>query len=146
MMKIQYFACAGFLLLASVMLAGCQNNAQRNTQPLSLVTPAEQPPAAAAQAEPPQVVTVADNRSPTELCPKELASLKVISPKNYAVKKAAYDRLTFNSSQYNRLRGEINSTTQDTIDALYKYKMNILCSTIEHDVMQGLIRKGESGK
>lgn len=146
MIKIQYFACTGVLLLGGVMLSGCQNNAQRNAQPHSLVSPAELPPAAAVQAEPPQVVTIAENKSPTELCPKELASLKVISPKNYAVKKAAYDRLMSNSSQYNRLRGEINSTTQDTIDALYKYKMNILCSTIEHDVMQGLIRKGENGK
>ncbi len=146
MTKTQHFACAGVLLIGGVMLSGCQSHSQRDTQPHSLVTPVELPPAPPVKTEAPKVVTVTDYKSGANLCQKELASLKLISPKNYTVKKAAYDRLIFNSSQYNGLRGDINLTTQDTMDALYKYKMNILCSTIENDVMQALVRKGENTK
>lgn len=144
MKTTQHLARAGIFLLAGVLLAGCQNTAPSDSALHSLVT--SLPLAVSSQASPSQVAPVEENQGVSRTCQKELASLKQISPKNYSVKKAAYDRLVINSSQYDGIRGDVNSTTQDTMDALYKYKMNTLCSDIEHDVMQALIRKGESAK
>ncbi|AJW28987.1 hypothetical protein Z042_25760 [Chania multitudinisentens RB-25] len=80
------------------------------------------------------------------LCQSELASLKMVNPKAYAARKAYFDNLVRNASVYSAVRGDVNSSTKDTLDALYKYKTNQVCAEIERDVLNGLIRKGESVK
>lgn len=142
MTRMKSLSCAGILLLSGVFLNGCQSHRQ-DSQVQSLVT-SEAVPVPPVVAQPAPVES--DNKKPPVSCLNELASLQKISPKNYAVRKTAYDRLVVNASQYEGIREGVNSSTQDTVDALYKYKMNILCADINHDVMQALIRKGESAK
>ncbi|ERK09204.1 hypothetical protein L581_0443 [Serratia fonticola AU-AP2C] len=40
----------------------------------------------------------------------------------------------------------MNALTKNTVDALYKYKTNQLCTQIGQDLLNGLIRKMESVK
>ncbi|AST78850.1 TPA: hypothetical protein JD342_18395 [Citrobacter freundii] len=64
----------------------------------------------------------------------------------YAKKKAAFDQLLDSASVYTSVREDIGSQTRDTMDALYKYKTQKLCSDIEQTVRQSLINRGESFK
>lgn len=134
-------------LLGCLLLAGCQNTDWTSsnsvvTPPPANVTPEPVQEPAPVQAEAPS----SSDRGLIGLCQSELASLQRISPKTYAAKKASFDNLISSASVYTAVRGDINSQTKDTMDALYKYKTNQMCSEIERAVMDGLIRRGESVK
>lgn len=146
MISSQKSLCLGVLLCGGLLLAGCQNNQAKKT------VPQNQPLTTTVQA-PPQQISVSPPPAPPEaktnkisLCQSELASLRQVSPKAYAAKKALFDRLVSNASVYSAVRGDVNAGTKDTLDALYKYKTNQLCADIERDVLQGLIQRGESVK
>lgn len=89
---------------------------------------------------------VAEKSNKVALCQSELASLKKVSPSVYLERKAYFDSLLNSVSVYASVRGDVNSQTKDTLDALYKYKTNQVCAEIEQDVLRGLIRRGESIK
>ncbi|HGM5492637.1 TPA: hypothetical protein ACKP1B_004337 [Serratia fonticola] len=78
------------------------------------------------------------------LCQNELTSLKKVSPESYLRQKAYFDYLVSNAIVYTAVRSNVNMQTRDTVDALYKYKIQQICAEIERDVLQGLIRRGES--
>lgn len=93
---------------------------------------------------PPEPAAPETKTSKIGLCQSELASLKQVNPKAYAIKQANFNRLVNNASVYSAVRGDVSSTTKDTLDALYKYKTNQLCAEIERDVLQGLIQRGKA--
>ncbi|VTR60887.1 Uncharacterised protein [Serratia fonticola] len=139
--------CLGVILCSGLLLAGCQKTSQTRWQ--------EHPPADHRTSSPSadQCVPAARNRLPQKPKPAklafakaELASLKQVNPKAYAIKQANFNRLVNNASVYSAVRGDVSSTTKDTLDALYKYKTNQLCAEIERDVLQGLIQRGEGVK
>ncbi|WP_051916784.1 MULTISPECIES: hypothetical protein [unclassified Serratia (in: enterobacteria)] len=149
MISSQKSLCLGVLLCSGLLLAGCQN---QNSQTKKVV-PQNQPPVATVQSPPQQISVSSPPTTPPEgkankigLCQSELASLRQVSPKSYAAKKALFDRLVSNASVYSAVRGDVNTDTKETLDALYKYKTNQLCADIERDVLQGLILRGESVK
>ncbi|WP_431225204.1 hypothetical protein ACQ86O_10725 [Serratia sp. L9] len=135
---------AGLLVSSGLLLVGCESkNAVTSlvTQPaVSAPVTAETPPEPVPEPQP------AVKESRMGLCQSELASLKTISPKAYDVRKAYFDNLVKTASVYSAVRGEVNAQTKDTLDALYKYKTNQVCAEIERDVLNGLIRRGESVK
>lgn len=142
MISNQKNLCLGVMLCSSLLLAGCQNKAK--------IDPLEKYRVSTVQT-PPQQISVLSPPAPTKtskiaLCQNELASLKQINPKAYAIKQADFDHLVNNASVYSSIRGDINTSTKDTLDALYKYKTNRLCAAIEREVLQGLIQRGESVK
>ncbi|RDK91079.1 hypothetical protein C8D90_105367 [Enterobacillus tribolii] len=159
------------LLAGIFLLAGCQNSnkwsdksrsetvvtsssSSTTVTPVPAPTPrstqtaqsAPAPMPAPAPAPMPEPVSSPAERGRIGLCQSELASLQKISPKTYAAKKASFDNLIRSASVYTAVRGDINAQTKDTMDALYKYKTNQMCSEIERAVMDGLIRRGESVK
>lgn len=146
MISNQKNLCFGVLLCSGLLLAGCQNTAKKASQDKSNVTTTVEAP--------PQQISVASPPPPAPepktnkigLCQSELASLKQVNPRAYAVKQAQFNRLVNNASVYSAVRGDVNATTKDTLDALYKYKTNQLCADIEREVLQGLIQRGESVK
>ncbi|WP_337261679.1 MULTISPECIES: hypothetical protein [unclassified Serratia (in: enterobacteria)] len=150
MISSQKSLCFGVLLCSGLLLAGCQNNQAKKTMPQN--QPQSKPLTTNVQA-PPRQISVSPPPAPPEaktnkisLCQSELVSLKQVSPRTYAVKKAQFDRLVSNASVYSAVRGDVNAATKDTLDALYKFKTNQLCADIEHDVLQALIQRGESVK
>ncbi|QHA88228.1 hypothetical protein [Serratia rhizosphaerae] len=128
----------GVMMAGSLLLTGCQSKKTR-----SLVSP----PVAVAPAPAPVASPPPEKKeSRITLCQSELASLKKVNPKAYALRKAYFDSLVNSVSVYGAVRGDVNALTKDTLDALYKYKTNQACSMIERDVLDALIRKGESVK
>ncbi|HBE9082873.1 MULTISPECIES: hypothetical protein [Serratia] len=146
MISTQKNLCLGVILCSGLLLAGCQKTAQTRSQEDSPATTVQAPPQQISVSPPPQPVAAETKTSKIGLCQSELASLKQVNPKAYAVKQANFNRLVNNASVYSAVRGDVNSTTKDTLDALYKYKTNQLCAEIERDVLQGLIQRGESVK
>lgn len=73
-----------------------------------------------------------------QLCHKQLSALHNIDAKQFQNYKQAFDSLMNGASQYAGLRTRVNSDTQDTMDALYRYKVNYLCAGIDNAVLTGL--------
>ncbi|WP_058913419.1 hypothetical protein [Entomohabitans teleogrylli] len=146
---------SGFVLAGTVLLGGCQSESASKAVPLvPTTTPVTIPSQPAPAVNRPAVNTGSDssadisanNRGSLNICQSELATLQKVSPKTYAAKKAQFENLLRTASLYTTVRGDINGSTKETLDALYKYKTNQICSSIANAVMEGLIRKGESIK
>lgn len=137
--------CLGALLCSGLLLAGCQNSTKTTSQNSPQVTSTVEAPPQQISVDP-APVREEPKTNKIGLCQSELASLKQINPKAYAVKQAYFNRLVNNASVYSAVRGDVNAATKDTLDALYKFKTNQLCADIEREVLQGLIRRGESVK
>lgn len=147
MISTQKTLCLGVVLCSGLLLAGCQKSAQTSSQnDAQATTTVQAPPQEISMSPPPQPAVEENKTSKIGLCQSELASLKQVNPKAYAVKQANFNRLVNNASVYSTVRGDVNAATKDTLDALYKYKTNQLCAEIERDVLQGLIQRGESVK
>ncbi|MFZ1875394.1 hypothetical protein [Serratia sp. D1N4] len=147
MISSQKSLCLGVLLCSGLLLAGCQSNQAKRT------VSQNQPPVTNVQSPPQQISVSPPPPAPTEaktnkigLCQNELAALRQVSPRAYALKKAQFDRLVSNASVYSAVRGDVNTDTKETLDALYKFKTNQICADIERSVLQGLIQRGESVK
>ena len=137
---------------SALLLSGCQNNGYdaQSTPATSASTPTE---AQSAALPTPQLTTATSNENRVEKntsdgaatqCQRELLALSKVNPAAYADKKRAFDTLLRNASVYSSVREEINAQTKDTLDSLYKYKTQKLCSDIEQTIQQGLISRGES--
>lgn len=79
-------------------------------------------------------------------CQKELEALRTVQPKQFTGYKQEFDRLMNGAAQYSGLRTRVNAETQDTVDALYRYRVNKLCAQINQAVLLGLAERGESAQ
>ena len=77
-------------------------------------------------------------------CQSQLEALKVMSPAQYTRMRNSFDYLMNGAAQYANLRQKINADTQDTVDALYRYRANLLCAQIAQTLLDGLTRRGEA--
>jgi hypothetical protein len=121
--------CTTFMLL----LAGCQSRIK--TLPST--------PSSSVQNE----RQAAENEN-TQLqqCRDELDALKSIEATQYGINKAEFDRLMGGAAKYAAVRNKVNNGTQDTVDALYRYKVNRLCAEIKQSLMKSLSDRAESIK
>ncbi|MFG6655003.1 hypothetical protein ACG0Z5_11095 [Scandinavium sp. M-37] len=148
-------ACSGFikrtsclLLVITGMISGCQ----QHVQPKSVVS--QSPSADVSSVPSPQLMT--ETKSPESVggnsegmastCQQELLALSKVNQAAYAQRKASFDDLLASASVYTNVRGDIGEDTRTTMDALYKYKTQKLCSDIEQSVRQALINRGENFK
>lgn len=136
------------IALAGIMLSGCQSR-EENRRSKAVESSAE-PMASYSGAVNHQADTSSSANAPAagpvNICQRELAALAKINPRAYAVKKATFDSLLNNAAVYTSVRSQVNNQTQDALDALYKYKVQQVCSEIQYSVMQGLMSRGESLK
>lgn len=116
-------------LVFALVLAGCQTPAK----PVNKTSvPQEQGPTQAER-----------ETARLQQCQKELEALRTVQPKQFSVYKQAFDRLMSGAAQYSGLRTRVNADTQDTVDALYRYRVNKLCAQIDQAVLLGLAKRGE---
>lgn len=80
------------------------------------------------------------------LCQRELEVLKPIAAKEYQVFRQEFSRLMTGAAQYAGVRHQVSSSTQETMDALYRYKVKRLCANISQALLTGLADMGERGK
>lgn len=137
-------------LIAPILLAGCQNSSKppslvtdSASASLSVSTPLASPELESAA---PATANAEASEGTASVCQKELLALSKVNQNQYAQKRAAFDELLKSASVYTTVRDDIGSQTRDTMDALYKYKTQKLCSDIEQAVRQSLINRGESFK
>ena len=79
-------------------------------------------------------------------CQKELNILKGVSAEKYRIYKRTFDGLMGGAAQYAGLRKEVNANIQETVDALYRYKVNRLCAEVSQVALEALVERGEQVK
>ncbi|HED6270794.1 TPA: hypothetical protein U2Q93_001574 [Enterobacter sichuanensis] len=79
-------------------------------------------------------------------CQKELNILKGVSAEKYTIYKRTFDGLMGGAAQYAGLRKEVNANIQETVDALYRYKVNRLCAEVSQVALEALVERGEQVK
>lgn len=130
-------------LLLAPLMGGC-SQAGRDA-PVSQVTPAavgQKAPGVAAL--PPPIDDGEDVAARMRRCQGELQVLQKVDGKRHAVLKREFDRLMSGAAMYAGVRGDVQSRTQDAVDALYRYRTDRLCADIGQDVLNGLARAGEA--
>lgn len=124
-------AALGFVILAATaLLAGCQNQKKITAKP-----------AASVQTVDPRAEMEAQR---LQQCQRDLEALSSLKTESYAQSKQAFDRLMSGAAQYANLRTRVNLETQDTVDALYRYRVNFLCAQINQAVLSNLAERGEA--
>ena len=76
-------------------------------------------------------------------CQKELEALNTIASVEYTKYRKEFDRLMNGAAQYAGLRTMVGSGTRNTVDALYHYKVNLLCADVSQAMLKGLTERGE---
>ncbi|TFZ53063.1 hypothetical protein E5C26_01665 [Serratia proteamaculans] len=76
-------------------------------------------------------------------CHKNLEVLTKLNDVQHAAIKQEFDRVMKGAAQYSGLRPQVTDDTQNTVDALYRYRVNLLCSKINQDVLNALAERGE---
>ncbi|CAI1948114.1 hypothetical protein [Serratia quinivorans] len=75
-------------------------------------------------------------------CQQQLKALRTLQDARYPATQGAFDRLMRGAAQYASLRTSVNESTQDTVDALYRYRVNLLCAQINQAVLNRLAEQG----
>ncbi|STB68477.1 Uncharacterised protein [Citrobacter freundii] len=101
------------------------------------------------QSASPALQTPAENTGVTAdsrlgVCRKELDILKRLDNARYLSRKAVFDKLMSGARLYGDVRGDLQSGTRSTVDALFSYKLEKLCADISQDVLNSLSRIGEN--
>ncbi|CAI2537724.1 Uncharacterised protein [Serratia proteamaculans] len=126
--KSTVLGCAALAVI--VLLNGCQNQKKNTTKP-----------AAKVQAVDPRAEMEAQR---LQQCQRDLEALSSLKTESYTQSKQAFDRLMSGAAQYANLRTRVNTETQDTVDALYRYRVNLLCAQINQAVLSSLAERGEA--
>ncbi|WP_273830957.1 hypothetical protein [Serratia bockelmannii] len=116
-------------LLFALVLTGCQAPAKQVNK---TSVPQEQGPSQAER-----------EAARLQQCQKELEALCSVVPKQFTAYKQEFDHLMSGAAQYSGIRPRVNADTQDTVDALYRYRVNKLCAKIDQAVLLGLAERGE---
>ncbi|CAI1890853.1 MULTISPECIES: hypothetical protein [Serratia] len=75
-------------------------------------------------------------------CQQQLKTLNTLQAASYPGLQRSFDQLMRGAAQYAGLRTSVNENTQDTVDALYRYRVNLLCSQINQNVLNKLAEQG----
>lgn len=110
------------LLLLTALLSGCK-------------TPPVAKTSATATAQ--TLATSPDNQDtqPLRQCQQELDALKALNAPDYPATRQTFDHLMRTAAQYAGLRTKVNTITQETVDAMYHYRVNLLCAQINQSVL-----------
>ncbi len=119
------------LLLLSALLSSCKS-------PVRTVVATDISP----QQQPEQQVSQEVQR--LQQCQKELKALNTLQATNYPAIQRNFDQLMRGAAQYGGLRTSINESTQDIVDSLYRYRVNLLCAQINQAVLNRLAEQGRT--
>lgn len=76
------------------------------------------------------------------LCQRQLEALQKIDAAKYGVYQQRFDTLMNSAAEYAGVRTNVNVDSQDTLDALYHYRVNLFCSEINQVLLTGLAERG----
>lgn len=120
------------IFFSAALLAGCQKSPERKTH-----TSAEQ-----------VVVPTAAEMEAAQLkqCQETLETLRTVNAKQYTQYQKTFEQLMKGAAQYSGIRDRIKDDTQDTVDALYRYRVSKLCAQVDQAVLLSLTETGESAQ
>ncbi|TQO04889.1 UNVERIFIED_ORG: hypothetical protein FHU01_4493 [Citrobacter freundii] len=124
----------GVLFLVGLLLTGC--DAQRVTaKKVNNIEANNIKPA----------VSVASNKlndiEKMERCRRELEALKRIDISVYNQRKTEFDRIMQGADIYSGVRSDIRESTQNAVDAYYRYRVDKICADISKNVLDSLSDK-----
>lgn len=125
--------CLTAALLLTLTLTGCQT-AKRP------VPTSSKPPSAEEIAEQDKRQREAERM---QQCQRELDAMRGMDNEKYQKFKREFDTLMGGAAQYAGVRQRVNTSTQETVDALYRYRTSRLCADISSAMMTGLAERGE---
>lgn len=73
-----------------------------------------------------------------ERCRRELDALKRIDVKVYNQRKAEFDKVMQGADIYSGVRSYVRESTQDAVDAYYRYRVDKMCADISKNVLDNL--------
>ncbi|HGA5678444.1 TPA: hypothetical protein ACLGSU_004309 [Salmonella enterica] len=73
-----------------------------------------------------------------ERCRRELEALKQIDIRVYNQRKAEFDTVMQGADIYSGVRSDVSESTQNAVDAYYRYRVDKMCADISNDVLQRL--------
>ncbi|WP_105517666.1 hypothetical protein [Escherichia coli] len=73
-----------------------------------------------------------------ERCRRELEALKRIDIRIYNQRKGEFDRVMQGADIYSGVRSDIRASTQDAVDAYYRYRVDKVCADISKNVLDSL--------
>ncbi|HAO9088958.1 TPA: hypothetical protein IRL80_004631 [Escherichia coli] len=76
-----------------------------------------------------------------ERCRRELEALKRIDIRTYNQRKVEFDRVMQGADIYSGVRSDVRMSTQDAVDAYYRYRVDKMCSDISKNVLDALSDK-----
>lgn len=78
-----------------------------------------------------------------ERCKREFDALKKIDIKVYNQRKVEFDRVMQGENIYSGVRSEVRMSTQNAVDAYYRYCVDKMCTDISKDVLDNLSGKSQ---
>ncbi|QLK60037.1 hypothetical protein GE278_04210 [Enterobacteriaceae bacterium Kacie_13] len=79
-------------------------------------------------------------------CKNNLDNIKVLDKKAYDSYSVRFNALMSEVKNYLIIRENVNNADQSTVDSMYKYKSDKLCSEISNSMLSALLKKGEALK
>lgn len=76
-----------------------------------------------------------------ERCQRELEALKKIDISVYNQRKAEFDRVMQGADIYSGVRSDVRESTQNAVDAYYRYRVDKMCADISKNVLDSLSDK-----
>ncbi len=76
-----------------------------------------------------------------EQCRRELEALKRIDVRIYNQRKVDFDRVMQGADIYSGVRSDVRASTQDAVDAYYRYRVDKMCADISKNVLDSLSDK-----
>ena len=73
-----------------------------------------------------------------ERCRRELEALKRIDIRIYNQRKVEFDRVMQGADIYSGVRSDVRASTQDAVDAYYRYRVDKMSADISKDVLDRL--------
>lgn len=134
-------------LTLSTSLSACQRTPSPAEEPgmvIAPVPPATPPGQISVEPEPDADIAPQKDSETANLerCKAQLDALRTLAPEKYTRLNSAFRFIMRGASDYAAVRRNTNQGTQETIDALYKYRSNLICAQIDQTMMNSLSLHG----
>ncbi|MFI8416768.1 hypothetical protein ACQKDS_10290 [Serratia sp. NPDC078593] len=79
-----------------------------------------------------------------QLCQRELEAMQTVDTELHAAYQRRFEHMIARAAEYAGVRAQVNRGTQDTLDALYRYRVNRLCAEINQALLVALSDRVEA--
>ena len=125
----EYIKPVFLVLLTGILLGGCESRPDKPLQQTTGIKPVS------------SSGDRLDDVEKMERCRRELEALKKTDIKVYNQRKVEFDRMMQGADIYSGVRSDVRASTQDAVDAYYRYQVDKMCADISKNVLDSLSDK-----